>query len=169
MERKRVGAPPNGRDLTMEEWHALLIHAAGENETIRGAVEFFLRTSLSGNAYLEAAKRLRPALQIDGELQLDEVIATHEAAALIGRLIAEPRCGADPEFFIWKDIWQDSTVGDSHLYAIAIEISRSRESRTSSPEELARIRAVRAAIENELRLEAYFCWRQEVTRRRTDL
>ncbi len=150
MKKKVAASKRNEREPTLKEWHAILTWIVGDNDQVQGAMEFFLRTSPSGSAYLEGAKRLRPTLEIGRGLDLAEVIATHDAATLLGNLIAEKRCGSDPHFYIWKDVWKDSTVGASEQYELAIEIARGMEARASNHAEVARLREVRTAIENEL-------------------
>ncbi len=150
---------------TLEKWHAALSSIVGEEPpVVQEIVEFSLRVSKSGTAYLEGAKRLRPNLEIGPDIDLDEIVATYDAATLLSQLIAEPRCGTDPHFYIWKDIWKCSFVGASDLYGLAIEISRTLEARARTEAETARIQQVRAAIENELHLEKYHDWRLETAR-----
>ncbi len=72
------------------------------------------------------------------------------------QLIEEPRCGTDPTFWVWKDIWKDSNLGVSEYYHYAIEIARTLERRSKDKAEKARLRQVRAALHNELSLETRF-------------
>lgn len=88
------------REPTFAEWHAVLTSIVGEApKVVQETIKYFLRTSESGRAYLEGAQRLRPALQIGKNLELDEVIATYDAKDAGSKLVAEPRCGTDPELF----------------------------------------------------------------------
>lgn len=145
------------REPTFEEWHAALTEIVGEKpRVVQRIMEFFLRASGSGRAYLEGAKRLRPSLEIAVDLDLDEVLSTYDTMTLLGKLIAEPRFGTDPTFFVWKDIWQSSCVGPSDYYALAIEMSYVLEARSENEAEKARLQQVRAALENEYTLEKRF-------------
>lgn len=154
MASRNVVQKRGEREPTFAEWHAVLTSIVGdEPKVVQQTIEYFLRTSKSGRAYLEGAQRLRPNLKIGKNLELDEVIATYDAMDLVSKLVAEPRCGTDPEFSVWKDIWKDPSVGASELYGMAIEISQVLEERSRNEAEKARLQQIRTVLENELHLE----------------
>lgn len=166
MAEEVVGRRHGDAGPTLEEWHAALTEIVGEEpRVVQRIMEYFLRASENGRAYLDGAQRLRPTLKIGKKLDLEEVIATYDAMTLLSKLIAEPRCGTDPQYFVWKDIWKDSTVGASQLYGMAIEISRVLEGRSENEAEKARLGQIRAALENEWNLEKYHDWRLEAARK----
>jgi hypothetical protein len=168
MASQNIARMRGHREPTFTEWHVVLTAIVGdEPKLVQQTLEYFLRTSESGKAYLEGAQRLRPTLKIGRGFKLDEIIGTYDAMTLVGKLIVEPRCGTDPTFFVWKDIWKDPTVGASELYDYAIEITQVLEARSENEAEKTRLRQVRTALENELRLEQQNEWRLEAARKLT--
>lgn len=169
MAKRELSLKPGEREPTFEEWHEVLTEIVDPTENLlQQTIEFFLRTTASGKAYLGGAKRLRPDLEIGPAMDLDEVLATYDAMTLLGKLIAEPRCGTDPTFKVWKDIWQGSEVGPSSYYTLAIEISRVLETRSKNEAEKMRLQVVRAALEDEfsmeVRFDEYLMFRREATK-----
>lgn len=157
MPRRTVSRKGIDREPTLKEWHEVLLEIIDPTESVvQRTIGYFLRTSKSGKAYLEGAKRLRPNLEIGVGLDLDDVVSTYDTMTLLGKLIAEPRCGTDPTFLVWKDIWKSASVGPSDYYPLAIEMSQVLEARSENEAEKARLQQVRAALENEFSLEKRF-------------
>ncbi len=166
MARRTVSREGLDREPTLKEWHEILTEVIDPTENlVQRTMEYFLRRSESGKAYLEGAKRLRPNLETGLGMDLDDVISTYDTMTLLAKLIAEPRCGTDPEFYVWKDVWKSSSVGAAEYYTIAIEIAQVLEARSENEEEKARLKQVRTALENEFRLEQYNDWRSEAVRK----
>jgi hypothetical protein len=166
MARRTVSRKGTDREPTFEEWHEILVEVLDPTGSlVQTTMEYFLRRSESGKAYLEGAKRLRPNLEIGVGMDLDDVVSTYDAMTLLAKLIAEPRYGTDPEFYVWKDIWKESSVGASEYYTLAAEIAAVLESRSENEQEKTRLAQVRTALENEFRFEKYNDWRLEAVRK----
>lgn len=158
---KKIRSQPEAlqREPTAEEWNALVTYVMGEKPDVELAVILLLCTTPSGQAYLEEARRLRPAL--GATIDLDEIVSTHNADQLLDRLLAEPRCGFDRDFYVWKDIWCDASVGSSPVYSFVIELAKKREAEATDEKLRERLREVRAAVEREFEFEQYAEWRNE--------
>lgn len=158
MAKRRVARKTGDCELTLTEWHEVLSEIVDltEESAVQRTMVHFLRTSKSGKACLEGAKRLRPDLEIGAGLDLEEVLAAYDTMKLLAQLIAEPRCGTDPTFYVWKDIWKSSWIGPSDYYPLAIEMSHVLEARSETEAEKVRLQQVRAALENEFSLEQRF-------------
>lgn len=167
MAKRSSGAPASCRpqEPTTEDWRRLVQHfGSGGDRQLRLTVELLLRATPSGQVFLAAIREMRPKLRLGRNLDFEEIVDTYEAKDLLDRLITEPRCGADPEFRIWKDIWHDSTVGPSLLYPLVAELADARESRCADEDQKRRLREVRAMVLQEFELERYAEWRTQQTR-----
>lgn len=157
MARRTVSRKGMDREPTLKEWHQILTEVIDPTENlVQRTMEYFLRRSETGKAYLDGAKLLRPNLDIGVDMDLDDVVSTYDTMTLLDKLIAEPRFGTDPTFFVWKDIWKDSNLGPSEYYVLAIEIAQVLETRSENEAERARLKQVREALENEYSLEKRF-------------
>lgn len=146
-------APPK-QEPTFAEWQVLLDHTTDEELGLQLTIQHLMFSTESGRAYLEFVTRYRPDLE-KYPLDFMQLVATYEALGWLDQLIAEPRLGTDPSFFIWKDIWNDSDAGLADGYKDLIGISKNMEDRAPSEEVRSRLRFVREAIERELNGEVY--------------
>lgn len=153
------------RDPTPTEWRALLAFVSDEYPAVELTVRLLLVSTRSGQELVAGAKRLRPSLDVSGPL--DEITLTYDAAELLDRLLAEPRFGTDPEFFIWMDIWRDETIGPSPLYDLVIEMATMRETDATDEPARQRLRVVREAVERELAGEKYIEQKSRLLRTKT--
>ncbi len=118
--------------------------------------------SPSGRAYLDYATRYRPDL---GKYPLDflHLVEAYEARELLERLLAEPRCGTDPKFFIWKEIWNDASRGPSYRYTEMIKLAQAMDAHMPNDEARERLRLVRQSVEREPFGEIYIECKRDLT------
>ena len=90
MAKRRVARKTGDCELPLTEWHEVLSEIVDltEESAVQRTMVHFLRTSKSGKACLEGAKRLRPDLEIGAGLELEEVLAAYDTMKLLAQLIA---------------------------------------------------------------------------------
>lgn len=148
-------AQPSKREPTIEEWHQLIESNSEHEPEIQRTIQILMQNSATGRAYLEYVTQYRPELRDDEELAFIQLVTTYEALELLKQLLAEPRSGTDPDFFLWKDVWgkpADETVYD---YEDIIVVAQAMENDSTDEIERARIRAVRESVEREFEGERY--------------
>lgn len=140
---------------TIEEWHHLLDVVLGNwSSEVEQTVDYLLRTTPSGSAYLDQVKKVRPNLEISKNVSLVAITDTYEATLVVDRLLANSRYGIDRDLYI-RDFALTGTwfCDRQDAYRVVIELLRVREKRAKTGAERSRLKAVRAAVERELTCE----------------
>ncbi len=143
-----------GREPTMKEWQLLLDYAAEAEPEIALPIQLLLLNLESGRAYLEYVTRYRPELRED-PLDFIQLYTTYETLELLNRLLMEPRFGTDPDFFLWKDVWNKPNGDMSDEYQDLIVIAQGMEDQAPTEGERLRLKTIREALEREFRGEEY--------------
>jgi hypothetical protein len=147
-------AQPVQQEPTIENWYTL-INMVSQYDELQIGVQFLLLGSVSGRAFMDYVTEYRPEIGNGPIFDFLDLAIFYETRKLLERLIAEPRLGTDPDFFLWKDIWKDPDRGVSYHYQNLIEVAQAMEEETTNAEDRARLRLVREGVERELQGEEY--------------
>lgn len=155
-KRKTRSAPAieagTAPEPTIGEWQALLAGNVEKAPEIQKTLLYLLAHTPSGRSYLAHVARYRPELWDLENSEIIEYVTTCEALEVLARLLAEPRCGADPDFLLWRDGWRARQPGPDYLYEDLLDISREMERQTPDENVKRRLLVVRAKVESELLL-----------------
>ena len=153
-------------ELTIEDWQRLVDANAEKDADVQRTIQILMLNCASGRTYFDYVTRYRPELREEEHLDFFELITMYEAIELLNRLLAEPRCGTDPDYFLWKDVWDKPDVDPSYEYEDLVFVAHAMENQASVEAERTRVRVVREAVERELRGEEYIRRKNALTRKR---